>query len=365
MTKRIKTFFTAGIEVSSHYEARKLYMTNSLLFIMASVMSIFSVLNFTAFAKPHLGALDIIAAIIPVYTFFQLRLEKNINKASKITTYSVLFITLIFTYINQNNNFGLIWSIFLPLFAMTLRGPKEGLKITMFYYAIMLPMVFSGIGIWQNGEWNMQSAIRYTVVSAALVFIVYMYERSLYRFHTSELKSKQRLENLSRIDELTQLFNRRALNERLVEEFEKFYRHKNPFSITILDIDNFKNINDTYGHHIGDIVLKEISKTLSIELRKTEVLGRWGGEEFIILFPNTTADIAVKASEKIRKIIEAYAFTEVGTVTSSFGVAQYMDSTSIEELLAQADQALYEAKHTGKNKVVLYQETEKLKLEEA
>lgn len=339
-------------------------MTNALLFIMACAMALFSILNFFVFNKPFLGFFDIIAAALPTYAFIQLRRDKNLTKATTIGAYNILLVTLIFIYINKNDNFGLIWSIFLPLFALTLKGPRAGLQITLVYYAIMLPMVYSGIGVWQNGGWNTQSAIRYTVASSALVFIVYMYERSLYRFHTSELKAKRNLENLSRIDELTQLYNRRALNERLVEEFEKFYRYKDTFSIAILDIDNFKKINDTFGHNIGDIVLKEISKTLSSELRKTEVLGRWGGEEFIILFPHTEAHSALEASEKIRKLIEQYEFTAVGAVTSSFGVAQYQDKMSIEELLANADKALYEAKHTGKNKVVLYQEAEKLQLEE-
>ena len=156
-------------------------------------------------------------------------------------------------------------------------------------------------------------------------------------------------------DPLTGLFNRRAFLEKIENEAIRFKRNQKPFSILFGDIDLFKKINDTYGHSAGDAILVNISSILNTEKREIDQVARWGGEEFLILLPETNLKGAVQLGNKIRKSISAKPITHEGqeiNVTMSFGVSEYNSETHIEKIIDLADQRLYLAKNSGRNKVV-------------
>ena len=118
-----------------------------------------------------------------------------------------------------------------------------------------------------------------------------------------------------------------------------------------MDIDHFKKVNDEYGHPIGDIILQEFSLLLNETLRKSDIVGRWGGEEFLIILPETDAEGAKEVAEHLRKRIEKFEFTAVKHKTSSFGITQYQKGSDIQSLVNKADVALYNAKNKGRNQV--------------
>ena len=156
-------------------------------------------------------------------------------------------------------------------------------------------------------------------------------------------------------DPLTGLFNRRGFLERIKNEAIRFKRNQKPFSILFGDIDLFKKINDTYGHSAGDAILVNISSILNTEKREIDQVARWGGEEFLVLLPETNLRGAVLSSNKIRKSISAKPVIHEGQeihVTMSFGVSEYNGETPIEKTIDLADQRLYLAKNSGRNKVV-------------
>ena len=128
-------------------------------------------------------------------------------------------------------------------------------------------------------------------------------------------------------------------------------RHQTPFSIIILDIDKFKSVNDTYGHQVGDSLLQELAKLLKTNVRFEDAVGRWGGEEFLILLPNSDLESARLLAEKLRSLMEAQNFAYVGRRTSSFGVASYHLHDDEKSMTARADAALYLAKENGRNRV--------------
>jgi diguanylate cyclase (GGDEF)-like protein len=171
-----------------------------------------------------------------------------------------------------------------------------------------------------------------------------------------------KLEEIARTDPLTNLSNRRDMLEKLEYEKVRFSRGNNIFVLIICDIDNFKIVNDTYGHDFGDVVLRRISAIMQETLRKQDVVSRWGGEEFLILLPETNLEGGMIAAEKIRKKIQQEIFEFNGKrvlVTMTFGVEIYH---KVEESIAtinRADQALYYGKNTGKNKVVAYSDLQK------
>jgi len=162
---------------------------------------------------------------------------------------------------------------------------------------------------------------------------------------------QDKLIELSMKDPLTGLYNRRFFVKKFEEERERSKRFFKTFSIIMLDIDDFKKINDTYGHNVGDEVLINIANTIMKRIRKTDIAARWGGEEFVILLPETSLKDAVFLAEDIRASIEKIKVSEVKKITASFGVAQYMDGDTLYKLINRADEQLYKAKKHGKNQV--------------
>ncbi|PHR71702.1 MAG: diguanylate cyclase [Arcobacter sp.] len=167
-----------------------------------------------------------------------------------------------------------------------------------------------------------------------------------------EGKNKE-LEQLAITDPLTNLYNRRKLEELLKNELNRNERFNHKFCLVIGDIDNFKNINDKYGHQIGDKVLIQIAMLLKSNLRKTDFVARFGGEEFIIVYPESNIDIIYKLIEKVRLKIENHSIEGIKNSTMSFGLTQTKNGDTYNSLIKRADKALYEAKNKGKNQTLI------------
>lgn len=164
---------------------------------------------------------------------------------------------------------------------------------------------------------------------------------------TSKIE-REKLEKLASIDLLTSIYNRRKFEELFDREYKRSKRYKSELSIIFFDIDYFKKINDTYGHDVGDVILKEVSSTITKNLRETDIFARWGGEEFIILLPETNSNKAFEVAENIRIAILNTNFKDVKRVTISLGITQLKQELQ-KSFLKRADQALYKAKNEGRN----------------
>lgn len=162
-------------------------------------------------------------------------------------------------------------------------------------------------------------------------------------------KAKQKADRLAITDTLTGLNNRLKLDAEFNNELQRAQRFGNPFSIILLDLDKFKSVNDEFGHYVGDQVLKESSGILLAHTRKTDIVGRWGGEEFLILCPETAMDGVFQLAENLRHVFEIHDFPEIGKQTCSFGVTSYREGDGIQTIMERADKALYEAKEKGRN----------------
>lgn len=175
-----------------------------------------------------------------------------------------------------------------------------------------------------------------------------------------EVQDKNRqLQEIVKTDWLTSLYNHRHFHERILEEFNRAKRYKLPLSCTLVDIDNFKKVNDTYGHQAGDEVLKSMSNIFRESIRDVDFAARYGGEEFALVFPHTLLDVAEHICERLRKKIESEVFIFNQTkikITISLGVSGTLENktTSYDELIRFADEALYAAKAEGKNRVKVF-----------
>ena len=166
-----------------------------------------------------------------------------------------------------------------------------------------------------------------------------------------DITDHKRIEELSVTDALTQLSNRLKLDETLSMELDRAERYQLPLSIILFDVDHFKKVNDSFGHQVGDSVLKQIAEIVRHCVRTTDVAGRWGGEEFLIICCNTERKGAIELAERIRLAMDNYEFDEAGHVTGSFGVATLCATCSADDILSEADAALYRAKEKGRNRV--------------
>jgi len=169
---------------------------------------------------------------------------------------------------------------------------------------------------------------------------------------TEHIKLQEKLKVLATIDALTQIYNRYSINQKIEEELKRIKRYKKVFTLMMFDIDFFKKVNDTYGHDVGDYVLQEFSSIVSASIRDTDVFGRWGGEEFMLLAPYEEVEGAMNLAEKIRQAVENFEFESVKHITVSIGFTICHCYTEKEIVLKKVDDALYEAKEQGRNRVV-------------
>ena len=184
-------------------------------------------------------------------------------------------------------------------------------------------------------------------LGASVLFLILYYRNRILAKYNKEL------ELLSVTDPLTGIYNRMKINKTLDYEYKIAKRYKSDFGLMLIDIDHFKAVNDTYGHDMGDRVLKQFVNLIKSNIRETDILGRWGGEEFVVICPRTNIDALENVAENLRNKIEKYNFShELKSITASFGITCYNEKNDLTTLLKAADVALYKAKELGRNRVV-------------
>ena len=175
------------------------------------------------------------------------------------------------------------------------------------------------------------------------------------------IQLKEYLKNQSTYDALTGLYNRRQMDEYISHEMAISKRYMNGFWIMLADIDHFKKINDNFGHPVGDLVIKKVAMILKKHFRESDLVARWGGEEFLILIKEISLDSLKIKSEKLRADVEKNHFAGLDKdlkVTISMGLAEFQEFDTIDDIVKKADDALYMAKNTGRNKFVIYNKRE-------
>lgn len=220
-------------------------------------------------------------------------------------------------------------------------------KRTLAYFLAILGSVFIMFIFWTfqyNYMMNLKLKINLYLVPMIQAICIAILLIFLFELHQKVLR-------LAHYDPLTGLLNRRKFLTQLDMWIELAKRYNRHFSLSIIDIDHFKKINDTHGHNKGDLILKEFSNFLSKRTRKSDFVCRWGGEEFMILMPETTLKEAVIPIQAVREGISRLT-TLPEMITISAGIAQYKNAEKAQTLIHRADQALYRAKKAGRNQVI-------------
>ncbi len=296
-----------------------------------------------AYVDYHEG--DIYVALLEVAVGFVLganpliaKKYKNIDTLATVSIFlfGSIFIVAIFDELPEDKS-SLIWLSVVPALIFIMKG-RKGIYWSLGYLLIHFIFILASGKI--NINALMDTYLSYLIVSVIFYFYAWMSE------HYREV-----WENIARTDSLTGTLNRVAFEDILNKEIKEARRQNRNLSLIIFDVDNFKNINDTFGHLFGDRVLKKVASIVDEALKDQGIFARWGGEEFIILLPGADLERAITLADKLRRRIHSYRFMNDLTVTASFGVTQLEDGDDVVKLVMKADKALYTAKRNGKNRV--------------
>lgn len=336
---------------------RKAFFTNALLFVSLATFTIFFFININL-GKTALIVVDFVAAVLILIFILLVYKKKKVELVGHVFSYLLLISIVAIVYTQKNQNFDLVWSFAFTAFTFPILGANKGAIANGLLYAIVLPMAFLGIGEWDYGNWSHVSFLKYFLASIFFTIMCFLGECSfananqkLMSLRAKEKAYTSKVEELSITDNLTKLFNRNKINEVLTSEENLYKRYGHSFGVIMVDIDHFKSVNDTCGHQMGDTVLKEFAGILKTHSRKTDTVGRWGGEEFLIICSETSLDGLLSHAELLRSEVSTFPFSIEEHKTASFGVALYDKDENINSMIKRADDALYNAKESGRNRV--------------
>ena len=266
-------------------------------------------------------------------------------------SYTVLVTTIILT--TGNLFFASFYAV--PLTVCTFLGDTRINKLSVF--SILFILIISHTDLLKSTVLvnNIVDYVPSAFILALTMLFISILGQDILNTSKNVFQKNNILQSMATTDVLTGLINRRCFDRRITEEIARSKRHNSNLSLALFDIDHFKKINDTYGHTIGDKILKELGNIILSNTRECDISARYGGEEFALILPETTQIEAAELLERLRQLIENHLFTVDNLpviVTVSVGIAQYEPEFSSKDFIDQADASLYQAKSTGRNKVV-------------
>jgi diguanylate cyclase (GGDEF)-like protein len=314
------------------------------LFVGALILLPSAGVDYWLFGQPVLAGVEAFFGVLSVSFFL---LFRRYEILPEIVSYlfvaiSGIMIWLITTMLRTDMS-TLLWAGIFPFIALYLLGIRHGLIAHVAFGVIMVATL-----VWYPDR------IPYPVTTQLLVnFVGIMTAFGVFAFlyeYTNHRANRQWVQ-YSYTDPLTGLGNRQLFDLLFEKYCADALRHRRSLSLLLVDLDHFKRVNDTYGHVAGDRLLTELSEVMLAVVRKSDTLTRWGGEEFMIIAPDTDAKHARKLAEKLRRTIQTHTFETVGHITASFGITQIDPNDSKESAVRRADEALYRAKANGRNRI--------------
>ncbi len=279
------------------------------------------------------------------FLFFFKRMWKNIHYfANAFIVFSFLLCIISFTYYIEHNAI-LIFFIVFPTYYIYFLGFRKGIITIIISCLILFVSATCYYYNYQELPWPKES-----LIIAMLAFLYICILTSAYELTNKSLVA--RLKEKAEIDGLTNIFTRRTFFELFEHELERARRHSFSLSLFIFDLDYFKSVNDNYGHPVGDEVLCHIVKLCVQSLRKSDIVGRIGGEEFACLIPDTDGEAAKHVAEKIRRIIDESNHKHLPHCTVSIGITEFTPNDTSSQMYQRADKGLYAAKSSGRNCIV-------------
>lgn len=301
---------------------------------------------------------DLIGFVLITPLVLGYTIQKSIRLTSSDGIYEVILISLVvvlivFMVFGSGYFFEKRYPIaFLILFPLIWASARLSYNVNMIFLVIVAIGATVGTAMgYSQFAFDADQRISLVVLQIFILSVTFLVLMMIAQ-RRNEQRILDEMEHLSLHDSLTKVGNRRFFTTVFENELAKNKRYHHPLSLILFDIDHFKDINDTLGHAAGDKVLKELAALIEIQLRSSDALARWGGEEFIVVLPETDLANAAATAEKMRQCIEAYSFSIKEPIRCSFGVIECSEDESFENALIRVDCLLYEAKNSGRNKVM-------------
>jgi diguanylate cyclase (GGDEF)-like protein len=321
--------------------------------IGSGYIALFALVNLIDNRLDLARVLGLMLVVFVIVNIFLLK-TSNLRLAGNLYTAALVYLVWYLVWHGGVSQTGPLWVY--PIIVVTIanQGARGGMVLAGILVLISFTMMKFGFPLSPQVDYDPVFQNRFLATMTALVVLTWGIEFSRDRAYRILHGFSQRLEQASLTDQLTGLLNRRGLESQFNAEAGRFSRTGKTFSMLLIDLDDFKAVNDGFGHNAGDQVLRDLGAMMQQQIRHMDTLARWGGEEFVILLSHATHEDAIKAAEKLRYNIESFdEFTDHGLpqMTVSIGVTTYTDGMGLIEMTDIADRALYTAKNTGKNQV--------------
>lgn len=337
-----------GTEDPRYHQVSLIY---SVLLIMLAYLALAGVLNLTLFDAPYIAAFDFISFLLAAGTYLYVSRGGRFNVAGWILTLILVFILLALIHLTEARGYSLLWVTILPPISFFLLGPRAGTVVTGLMFAYCAVYLYYLVGVSGPAPLGLGAFVNFLEVATAQIFLFRYYERS-------RREAYEQLRHTSITDPLTGIYNRLHLDNTLDALTSGPQSGHGTVSVLLLDIDHFKTINDQFGHLAGDNVLVAVGDILKTAIRESDLVGRWGGEEFLIICPDANAQQAKDIADWVIQALSQTSVLDGIQVTVSIGVATApltkLDNRS-DTLLHAADKKLYEAKAAGRNTIAAVQ----------
>ena len=341
---------TYGTDFASY---RRAQLVNTILLLMVVVNLVIGAINLLHFGSVPIGLANLVGAGVGAALWVYFRWSMNLSLTSWLMVIVLLALLVNYLYIARGVAYSIVWvSVFAPI-SVFLLGRKGGLLISAGLFTYVLLLFGMTYGAHESRYFTTGSVLNLAEVFVCLVLLFYFYEFSRDELFRELRERNAELDRLSTRDPVTGMKNRRGLDATLQALFPRTQRYREPLSVVLLDIDHFKQINDRFGHLVGDETINAVGRIISKSRPEHAVAGRWGGEEFLMICPGTSAAQARDYAELLRQAIERESPARCKPVTASLGVAVWQPGDTPERLMNRADQALYGAKNAGRNTVVM------------
>ena len=332
-------------------------------YIFVRNLSILGIVSITFFAFFNLFYVHNIPVAIAEFitaigfTFINIDLIKNVNvkRSSYLFVTFLALLLLFYSLFADKSEYALVWNILPVITMLYLFGAKRGAIFAGIYLTFITIYILSITPEILSIRSAINLLLNFIVVSLGILFYEKSRQKMLQNVNSLvEIKEQQKNELLvlSQTDALTKVANRLKLDQVLKHEFQRAQRYNTPLTLIFIDIDYFKSVNDNYGHQAGDIVLQEFAQLIENSIRTTDTFGRWGGEEFLLILPETSSNEGITLANQLCQSVAQHQFSYTFSNTASFGVSSIQQGIDLQNLIKLADNALYQAKEQGRNKVV-------------
>lgn len=323
---------------------RRIYMNCASALLLAANNLFFLFYNTVLDFYPPLIIAHLITLMLVGCSQYLLFIKKNADASAIVLTSIIFLLTHFYMFDEGSREYALIFGVITPVVALALLPRKLALPVAAGQFVVFNILIVINMDGWHPVEDNVASYINLVVVWITLTIIMWYFDASRLHAYRKMNNANLKLAQLAMTDSLTGVFNRHYIEQTIASSTR-------PFHVAMIDVDNFKMVNDQYGHIAGDNVLKGIAAILSQSFAHVGVVGRWGGEEFIVLFTEGSSDELYLLTEKTRATIATTHFDIKSSVSISIGLTQH-NLGDYEATLRNVDKALYSAKSKGKNRIV-------------